>query len=338
MIPAVAIVEQYPVLLDDINKMIVEYQAIAVVPGDTASYKEARAACTTLVHTRTAIEAKRKDLLRDYRNNVNQVADALLAPLTPVENRLKAELKAEDDRKADIRAEAERVEKERVDAIKASIFKLVNLANAQGKTSEQIIKRIEAIETHETTEQTYSEFMAEAILAKATTLKTLRDALAEREKVEREEAAHKAEAERLEHIFLEQEAESKRFEAECARQVAILNQERLKIEAAEKRLAEEQRKVEAEKVAIEAAKRAEQEAIEKAEQETHDRLKLEMAEAERKVKEEALKPEKEKLIRYFDAIEEIPSPQFRLPAVNNILLQFQTQLKYFAVLAKKLNV
>ena len=337
MIPAVAIVEQYPILLADINKMIVEYQALSVVAGDAASYKEARTACTTLVHTRTAIEAKRKDLLRDYRDNVNQVADALLAPLTPVENRLKAELKAEDDRKAAIKAELDAIEKKRVDAIKASIFKLVNYANAQGKTAEQIGKRIEAIEAHEITEQTYQEFVADAILARATTLKTLRDTLAEREAVEKEKAERKAEAERLKRIRLEQEAEDKRLKAERAQHDEELRQARLKIEVAEKRLAEERQKIEAEKAAIEAAKQAEQEAIKKAEKEARDRLELEKTEAERKIKEEALKPEKEKLMAYFEKLQEVVEPEIRLPSVNNILLQFQRQLKYFASLAKELN-
>lgn len=316
MIPTIAIVEQYPVLLDDINKMIVEYQAIAVVPGDTASYKEARAACTTLVHTRTAIEAKRKDLLRDYRDNVNQVADALLAPLTPVETRLKAELKAEDDRKAEIRAKAEAIEKKRVDDIKSAIFKLVNYANAQGKTAEQIGKRIEAIETHEITEPTYQEFVAEAILAKATTLKTLRDALAECEKVEREEAARKAEAERLEAVRVQQEAEQKRLNDEREAQAAKLKAERDAIDEARRKIEEEKAAIEAEKAAIEAAKQP----VPEAEVE------------EVPVTEETMPSfeiDRENLLSYFNVVWNVKRPEIQNLTFDSLLSEFVSDLNKY---------
>ena len=333
----IAVVGEYPVLLDDINKMITEYQSLTVVSGDTASYKEARAACTMLVHTRTRVEARRKDLLREYREQVNQVADALLAPLTPVENRLKAELKAEDDRKAAIKAELEAIEKKRVNAIKASIFELVNYANAQGKTAEQIGKRIAAIESHVIGEETYQEFMTEAILARATTLKTLRDALAEREKVEREEAAHKAEAERLERIRLEQEAENKRLEAERTQHAEELRQARLKIEAAEKRLAEEQRKIEAEKAAIEAAKQPAPE------------VKVSdgppVGEQAPEVQESSLPPEdlifetdKENLLYYFNVIWNVKKPELQTLLFDHVLSEFVSALnKYKQIVLETKN-
>ena len=318
MMTAVAITEQYPILLDDIKTMIVEYQALSVVAGDTASYKEARAACTTLVHTRTAVEAKRKELLRDYRDNVNQVADALLAPLTPVETRLKAELKAEDDRKAAIKAELDAIEKKRVDAIKASIFKLVNYANAQGKTAEQIIKRIEAIEAHEITEATYQEFVAEAILTRATTLKTLRDALAEREQVEKEEAARKAEAKRL-------QAEQKRLDAERAQHEEELRQARLKIEAAEKRLAEEQRKIEAEKAAIEAVKRPAPE-VKTSDGPPTEEPAPEVQASSHPPEDLIFETDRKNLLFYLDVIWNVERPQLHTPYLSEALGDFLADL------------
>jgi hypothetical protein len=149
---------------------------------------------------------------------------------------------------------------------------------------------------------------------------------AEREERERLETLHRLEAERLEKIRQEQEAEQKRLdeirkaEEEKARKVREdLEAERRQIEAEKKALEDAKRKeierqerAEFERKAQEQAKaKAEAEAKAKVEREAKDKAEREEKERAEKARQESLKPDKQKLYDWANVLLEIEGPELQ---------------------------
>jgi len=126
-----------------------------------------------------------------------------------------------------------------------------------------------------------------------------------------EEAARKAEAERLEKIRVSQEGEAARLKAIQDEQNRILAEERAKIEAersaleAEKKAEQERR--DREEFERQAKVNAEQEAKAEA-QEAKDRAE---AEKKEKVRQEALRPDKEQLQDFASMLYSITGPELK---------------------------
>lgn len=167
---------------------------------------------------------------------------------------------------------------------------------------------------------------------------------AEREENARIENLQRLEAERLEKIRQEQEAERKRMEAAQREAEAAARKEREALDA-------ERRKIEAEKKAIEDFKRAERErqeraeferkvqaaakaraeveAHEKVEREAREKAEREAAEVKTKELKAAQASDKEKLIDYANQLEmiRIPRPTFQSDAANTIFADALHALK-----------
>ena len=133
----------------------------------------------------------------------------------------------------------------------------------------------------------------------------------EQDRLAAEEAARKAEAERLEKIRVSQEGEAARLKAIQDEQNRILAEERAKIEAersaleAEKKAEQERR--DREEFERQAKVNAEQEAKAEA-QEAKDRAE---AEKKEKVRQEALRPDKEQLQDFASMLYSITGPELK---------------------------
>ncbi|MBW2037029.1 MAG: hypothetical protein JRI41_06065 [Deltaproteobacteria bacterium] len=345
----VSAITQYELTPEAVTVMVKEYDSLAVIPGDTASYKEVRAALTMLVHTRTATDRRRKNLgeeARTWIKEINGAAKQLLAPLEPLENRFRAELKAEDNRKAEIKAEKVRIEQARIDGIRAKIDEIKTWCyqgiayRKPSATIRLILLRLEKTLAN-LTESDYMEFLGETQDLLRDAITQTRDALSARLQWEKEEEDRKAEAARLAEIRKQQEAERERIEAEQRR----LLEEREKIEAEKRRQEEEAERKEFERQAIaEAEKKARVEAEKRIQEAEDSRIKAEIAASEAKERAEKdamqkaketerlrlakeaekkalalLAPDKEKLIAYAEALQAVPKPTVKASSMDSIL-------------------
>jgi len=347
----------YQITPAEIAERLKAYDTLKVVEGDTESYKKVRTALTALVHTRVEADKRRKKLGEDARKQVsyiNGAAKLLIGPMAPYEERFKAELKAEDDRKLAIKAEKERQEKARVNGILESIQAIRNHAADAGFLSvAELVKRLDIISATTTDKSVYMEFADQGLLALAETGEIIETALVERKRLDKEDAERKAEALRLEKVRKEQAIEQSRLDDERQKAEAQAKAERDRIakekkdqeeliQAEKDRLAEEQRKIDAAKAKIEADKKAEKDRLERegferkakedakvqAEKDAIAKAKEEeeaKVEAERQAKEEtdrieAMKPDKEKLIQFAEELRSIEGPAMTQNETSNLLV------------------
>lgn len=266
---------------------------------------------------RVEVEHRRKELKADalaYGKKVDGEAKRIFGKLEPIESHLQSEEDKVVEEKKRIEDEKARIEQDRVDEIRAKIAAMQNnVIVTRNLTASGIRSLIAQVEEIDITEEVYQEFYQEALETGSAVLAELSRALQAQDAVELADEKRKAEAERLEKVRQEQEATQKAIDAE-----------RLKIQ-------EEQDKLQAEKDGIEADKKAEQdrkdreeferkareeaqiqadrdakEAIERVEAE---RIVKEKAEAEEKARQEALKPDKDKLLAWLDSYYLIAQPK-----------------------------
>ena len=299
----------------------IETKAMAHVPDistdqgrkDIASMAHKVARSKTLIDdmgkARIADAKKIVDEVNGYRKQARDFLDG-------VKSRVRQPLDEWEAEQAKIKAEEDRKQKEKIEARLLALSKVnCNLPffDVAGMTDDEY----------------------EDILRKATEAWEM-----EQKRIYEESIARKAESERLERVRQEQAAEAALL-AEIQRQADEANRkEREKIEA-------ERRAIEAEKKVLEDAKRAEQERKEreafeakakeeariaaefKAEAESA-RIKAEIKEkAEREAAEkalsEALKPEKEKLLSFADAL---------MKAKNGLIPELKYQSPAYPILAE----
>jgi len=244
---------------------------------------------------------KEKEEAKNYCDFLDSEKRRILERLASGENYLKEIRQVWDDQKAAIKAEKERKERERIEGIQENIISLFPLSVPVDIDATAIENRLIAIKDIEIDPQVFMEFSGQAQAKKEESITALEDAYEKRVKWEAEEAERKAEAVRL-------------------------AKERVIWEAKEKELAEERRKIEEEKKRLErlefeqkanaqAKEWAERDAKEKAEREERERK---AAEAEKK-RQEALRPDKDKLIAFADGLCIIETPSVKSPKAQEII-------------------
>ncbi|MEJ1390291.1 MAG: hypothetical protein RPU34_05245 [Candidatus Sedimenticola sp. (ex Thyasira tokunagai)] len=247
-----------------------------------------------------AIDASRK-IARDRLDTLKTKVRAKLTEYEEAEKKREAEEKA--------------AEQARVDGIKQLIATNFNESVITGISSKpstaitEIIDKISALAIGDE----YQEFASDAENAKATLLSSLMQFRENKEIQEEEDERRReetkrlaAEREELDRLREEQEEAKKKEEAKLKAERDQLEEERRQIEeerqAAEDQRAKEEEERQAAARAEEARIQEEKEAEEKAEQE---RLETERLEQEAKAKterEEALRPDKEKLVAFARAV------------------------------------
>lgn len=246
-----------------------------VIGPEGEGYEEVKKVHIRTKKIKTAIKTRHKELkanhlkacqeLDEKKRKMNGIIDPIIDLLAdkrrPWEDHL-AEIEAEKDRK-----EQERIQK-RVDTF-AKYNRAIAFFDAAAMTDEE-----------------FDKVLNEAIVARAKE-KAL---IAEKERLEKE---------RLEKERLAREAEEKRLAEERAKQEKIAREQAEK-EAA---LKAAQEKIEAEQRAIEEQKRVEQAKKEAAEQALKEEAERKIREKAKQDRLEALKPDREKIIQYANALQ-----------------------------------
>lgn len=181
-----------------------------------------------------------KDEANDLKRVIDTRGDEVIAITKGIEDSIDGQITAEEERKAAAKAEAERIERERVAALEAKLAGLSSWSNrckAPDMTSERIALGIEALKTLEFVEADWAEFLPRALARKAEVLEVMADmghaALA------REMEAARLEAQRIENerVAAEQRAEAERL----AEQQRLLAEQAAELQRKAEALAEQER-------------------------------------------------------------------------------------------------
>jgi hypothetical protein len=307
----------YPIADNAIAEMRTEYMPLVVTDlKDAKQLAVVRAARLAVASHRIAVEKKRKELKEDsleWGRKVDTEAKRLTALLNPIEQHLIAQ-------ESKVAEEKARIEREAAEALRVKIQARVEALlaaghpvsyEAAGAMSDAVYQ--EGLATATEAQRVKREQEAERLRLQAEEIakqKAEAERLAaERAELDRQRQAQKAEADRLAaeqkkiddaKAIQEREArESERaaeIEAEKKRRAADL--EKVRLEAAEQsRIATEQR-----------LKREAQEAKElQAMSVARAKSKAEAAEKKR-LRLEALRPDKEKLLAFAEALDNMPRP------------------------------
>jgi DNA repair exonuclease SbcCD ATPase subunit len=276
-----------------IAEMAAQYMPLTINGiDDKAGFKAVHEARMVVKGKRVEVEKRRKELKADaleYGKLVDSAAKSLTALLEPIESHLQAEEDAITEAKEKIKREKAEAEAKR---LQARLDQLIAVESRLPAASVQVMSDEEFATTLNEAKRAFAERQEKAKAeAEAARQEAIRMA-AEREALE-------AERKRLADIEKQQQAEAAKQKAEADRIAA----ENARIER-EKREAEHRAEVERERAA----------AAERAKVETEARLKREAEEAARKAAEkkaadeavrarlEKLRPDREKLIAYVDAI------------------------------------
>ncbi len=132
---------EYSATTAALHELRTRYAAATYAVQTTAGMREARAARATLRDLRVALEAKRQELkapILDRGRLLDSEAKRITAELVALEDPIDAQIRGEEDRKAQEKARAEQAERERV----AEIDKRIDWI--RGRTSEAVRMRTAA--------------------------------------------------------------------------------------------------------------------------------------------------------------------------------------------------
>ena len=259
---------------------------------------KAIAARRAIREPRIALEKFRKELKApalERSRLIDAEAKELTQQLEALEGPIDQQIKAEEQRKAEEKAERERIEREKMAELQKRVAGVREIAVlCAGKSSQFIREYIETLEAFEP-DESFGVMRSEAYDAKINTLATLRDLTAKAREQEAEVERLRVEREALEAQRKAQEEQAERDRAELAklreeaeaRQRESEEKSRVEREAAEA----ERRKVAAEAAAIRAEEEAKAKAIRDAEEAELARQRAEIEEQRRKVEAERLAQE-----------------------------------------------
>lgn len=247
------------------------YEVTTTAGMDTAK-KDRR----ELVTLRTSLEAKRKEIKAPALERcklIDEEAKRITAELLQLEQPIDAQIKAEEDRKAAIKAEKERIERERIAGIQQRIDRIRSLPmGITGMNSEDLTLYIAKVEAAQIGGE-FMEFAEEAATVKAEVVAALKENLANL----------KTQEEETERLRLEREAEDRRLADE---------REKLAAERAEQ---ERLQKIEQEKLDTERAElRRQQEEMDRKLKEAEDRERKRQQEEQAKADAERADQEKQR--------------------------------------------
>lgn len=220
-----------------------KYANVVYDVATTKGMDEAKAARAAIREPRYAVQratdAAKKEL-NSIKKNVEERGDQIIAALLKIETPIDAQVKAEEDRKAAEKARKEQAERERIDAIQASIASIRAIpGNVVVQSAAAIKEALDGVAALQITEEHYAEFFPHAADAKDAAVSQLIAMHQRAVATEEAQAALRAQQEELARLRAEAEAELAAQRAEIARQKRELEEARTAAEAA--RLAEQQR-------------------------------------------------------------------------------------------------
>lgn len=210
-----------------------KYSGVVFDLTTTKGDKDARAARLELVTLRTSLEKKRKEFKAPalaFGKKIDSEAERVTNEIVKLEVFIDQQIKADEDRRADEKAEKDRIEALRVQGIQDKISAIRAFATkCQGISSERIAIGINMVSKINTSADVFFEFQGSALAAQVETLQAMRT-------IHADTAAREAESERIEAQRLENEriAEQNRAQA-----VAMAEQQAKLDKAAEELKAEQ---------------------------------------------------------------------------------------------------
>jgi len=331
----------YDLEIATIEGLKAKYMDIAIQPEDKAAYAMVMSGLRECREIRLDVDAWHKDkkaLIVKAGNYYDQEKRRVHGLVEPIETHLKDVRQVEDGRVEAIKAEKIRLEQERVEGIRAKIQRFRAMAEIDpALLSDHIQALVDIIDKTRITEEVYQEYFKDALLALSASRAIIEERLKARVGWEMEQAAAKAESERLEKVRKEQEAEAAKLKAAedkiDAEKTALeaekkAEQERKDREAFEAKAKEEAR-IQAQKEAEEIAK--ERMARERAQIEREAREAKEKAEAEaaEKARQEALRPDKDKIITWARELNQRlldMSPDLSSPEAKKIIAEAEGKI------------
>jgi len=285
-----------------IAKMEDLYMGLTVSgPDDEAGFKSVHKARKVVKTHRVSVEKRRKELKADalaWGRKVDGEANRIKDLLEPIESHLTAQEKIVTDEKKRQEEEAARLFEEKI------MGRMNALAGFDAPLPYQKVAIMSDEEFEATLTVTEGQWKAEQS-------RIANEKRIEAERKAAEDAARKAEDERLEKIRAEQEKQMAAIKAEQERYAAVMKVENDRMQAERDAIAAENAKLKAEKdriereelkkkmakEALEIAQREAKEAFEREKKEAEERLLDEKAEAERAA---ALLPDKEKAVAWVE--------------------------------------
>lgn len=305
---AARLIEAFGAPFTEAGEIIANYQELVVTDeSQTALMKEAREKRLALKKVRTGVENKRKELKEDALRQgqaIDFVARYIKENIEPAEKHLELQEKFAEIQRAERAAKTlnERIMKLGVLTDDLTPY---NLEAMSDEAYDKLLADLTAAKEARVAEEKRLE--AERVAAEKARQEEQLRVMAENERLRKEAAEKEAEAaKQLAEERKKAEIERNRIEAENAKRVAA---ERAKADAERA----EREKLEKEKLAREAEERARKDA--------EDKAKRAAEEAERQA---ILAPDKEKLMRFAEALELIRTT--KLPAVKT--KQAQEVLNY----------
>jgi hypothetical protein len=188
--PVTTAIAEYNITEAALSELKVRLSGAKYEVNTTAGMETAKKDRRELVTLRTDLERKRKEIKAPalkYCKDIDEEAKRITAEIVELEQPIDEQIKAEEERKAAIKAEKERIEKERVDGIRGRIDKLKNfpvvaLGAENAADLEMFIAKVEASPIG----VEFEEFKAEAETAKAEAVGKLKDMLTLKQQQEAE--------------------------------------------------------------------------------------------------------------------------------------------------------
>jgi hypothetical protein len=227
-----------------------KYEGIAFDLTTTKGDKEARAARKELVTLRTSLEAKREELKApalEFGKKIDSEAKRITAEIVALENAIDLQIKADEKRRADEKAERDRIEAERVSALRAKVTAIWALVDkCHGIHSERIAKGIAMVQAIDTSPTVFFELSGDAEQTRHETVKAMQALHASA--MEREAEAARIEAQRVENERLAVELKAQ-ADAQAIQQTAI-DKAAAELKAAQDAATKEAARLEAERERI----------------------------------------------------------------------------------------
>ena len=293
---------------------------------------KAIAARRELREVRVNLEKLRKELKApalEWSRLIDAEAKALTTQIEAMEDPIDAQIKAEEQRKAEEKAERDRLEREKIEALQRKVADIRAIAvKCSGKPSATIAEYMETLAAMEPSEE-FGALQAEAHAAKAETLATLKDMHAAA-------LAQEAEAERLRIEREELEAQRKAQEEQAAKDRAELAKLRAEAEARQ-RAADERARIEREAIEAERCKQAEEAAALRAAEEAKRAEEERKAAAIRDAEEAELARQRAEIEEQRRIVEESARKvQSGYDALQSFVDRFGAE-KEFSTIAKQIS-
>ena len=237
------VVVQYSATEAALSDLRTKYAGVVFDLTTTKGDKEARAARLELVTLRTSLEKKRKEFKApalDFGKKIDSEAERISKEIVALESHIDLQIKADEKRRADEKAERDRIEAARVQCLRDKIEQIrACLTRCEGITAERIATGIALVEKLDVSEAVFLELAPEAASTKEQTLAAMRKL--HTSTLEREFEAARVEAQRIEN---ERVADEQRKTAQAlADQQAALDKAAADL-AERERIAAESAKVE----------------------------------------------------------------------------------------------